>query len=233
MDDEKMAIDEASRFRLYDKEFNELDAAYDHYFVHDPETGYIVNVSYYNPLLNKHGYLFNNIHYLTDFNIGADEYYEGVLSYSAKPHYSFCRSVSIFDTIWQDTLIGSQEPYSPYLKKDGEWRRFADDTVYQFIQKTFIEFLPITYHPHQVSSLEEISDESFSIFPNPAKEEITIESPYEIERIEINNVQGITQKTITTKGNRVIVPISDLEKGTYLVSIRTSEGNHTKKIVKE
>ncbi|MBQ0113278.1 MAG: T9SS type A sorting domain-containing protein [Bacteroidales bacterium] len=38
---------------------------------------------------------------------------------------------------------------------------------------------------------------------------------------------------MSVKGKKVIVPISDLEKGTYLVSIRTSDGNHTKKIVKE
>ncbi|MCQ2325949.1 MAG: T9SS type A sorting domain-containing protein [Bacteroidales bacterium] len=229
----ELKVDESSRFRLYDKEFNQLDVDCYNFYVLDPVTGDGGGVSYYNPLVNKHGYLFNYVHYLTDFYIAADEYYTDVPLNNSKPWYGFCRSVSIFDTIWQDTLIGSQEPYSPYLKKDGEWRRFADDTVYQFIQKTFIEFLPITYHPHQVSSLEEISDESFSIFPNPAKEEITIESSYDIERIEISNTLGVTQKSLKVKGNKIVVPISDLEKGTYLVSIRTSEGNHTKKIVKE
>ncbi|MCQ2327390.1 MAG: T9SS type A sorting domain-containing protein, partial [Bacteroidales bacterium] len=60
-----------------------------------------------------------------------------------------------------------------------------------------------------------------------------IESPYEIERIEISNTLGVAQKSLKVKGKKVTIPISDLKKGTYLVSIRTSEGNHTKKIVKE
>ncbi|MBQ0113146.1 MAG: T9SS type A sorting domain-containing protein, partial [Bacteroidales bacterium] len=53
------------------------------------------------------------------------------------------------------------------------------------------------------------------------------------ERIEISNTLGVAQKNLKVKGKKVTIPISDLEKGTYLVSIKTSEGNHTKKIVKE
>ncbi|MCQ2326913.1 MAG: T9SS type A sorting domain-containing protein, partial [Bacteroidales bacterium] len=62
---------------------------------------------------------------------------------------------------------------------------------------------------------------------------ITIESATELESIEIKNILGVTQKNLNVKGKKIVVPISDLEKGTYLVSIKTSDGNHTKKIVKE
>ena len=87
----------------------------------------------------------------------------------------------------------------------------------------------------QNSALNEIQERErqINVFPNPAKDKITIESATELESIEIKNILGITQKSLKVKGSKVIVPISDLEKGTYLVSIRTSEGNHTKKIVKE
>ncbi|MCQ2326106.1 MAG: T9SS type A sorting domain-containing protein [Bacteroidales bacterium] len=87
----------------------------------------------------------------------------------------------------------------------------------------------------QNSALNEIQEreKQINIFPNPAKDKITIESATEFECIEIKNLLGITQKSLKVKGNKVTVTISDLEKGTYLVSIKTSEGNHTKKIVKE
>ncbi|MCQ2327500.1 MAG: hypothetical protein MJZ71_08050, partial [Bacteroidales bacterium] len=104
------------------------------------------------------------------------------------PRYDFINhqhTCSIFDTVWQDTLIGCQAQYSPYIKKGGEWKTFAEDTIYFFWQKMCIEWFPIIYSPRiESSGLEELTQESFSIFPNPAKEEITIESPYEIERIE-------------------------------------------------
>ena len=168
---------------------------------------------------------------LKDFVIAADEGGAGQPCI-----YLYQHTCSIFDTVWQDTLIGCQAQYSPYIKKGGEWKTFAEDTIYFFWQKMCIEWFPIIYSPRMESNdsgLEELTQESFSIFPNPAKEEITIESPYEIERIEISNTLGITQKSLKVKGNKITVPISDLEKGTYLVSIRTSDGNHTKKIVKE
>ncbi|MBQ0112363.1 MAG: T9SS type A sorting domain-containing protein, partial [Bacteroidales bacterium] len=87
----------------------------------------------------------------------------------------------------------------------------------------------------QNTALNEIQEreKQINIFPNPAKDKITIESATELESIEIKNILGITQKSLKVKGKKVTIPISDLEKGTYLVSIRTSEGNHTKKIVKE
>ncbi|MBQ0111833.1 MAG: T9SS type A sorting domain-containing protein, partial [Bacteroidales bacterium] len=87
----------------------------------------------------------------------------------------------------------------------------------------------------QNSALNEIQEreKQINVFPNPAKDKITIESATELESIEIKNILGITQQSLKVKGNKVTIPISDLEKGTYLVSIRTSEGNHTKKIVKE
>ncbi|MCQ2326087.1 MAG: T9SS type A sorting domain-containing protein [Bacteroidales bacterium] len=87
----------------------------------------------------------------------------------------------------------------------------------------------------QNSALNDIQEreKQINVFPNPAKDKITIESATELESIEIKNILGITQKSLNVKRNKVTVPISDLEKGTYLVSIRTSDGNHTKKIVKE
>ncbi|MCQ2326668.1 MAG: T9SS type A sorting domain-containing protein [Bacteroidales bacterium] len=87
----------------------------------------------------------------------------------------------------------------------------------------------------QNSALNEIQEreKQINVFPNPAKDKITIESATELESIEIKNILGIAQKSLKVKGKKVTIPISDLEKGTYLVSIRTSEGNYTKKIVKE
>ncbi|MBQ0112311.1 MAG: T9SS type A sorting domain-containing protein, partial [Bacteroidales bacterium] len=83
-----------------------------------------------------------------------------------------------------------------------------------------------------LDDINQLSDRII-LYPNPTQNELNIESPYEIERITISDIIGVTKKSLKVKGNKVTVPISDLEKGTYLVSIKTSDGNHTKKIVKE
>ena len=83
-----------------------------------------------------------------------------------------------------------------------------------------------------LDDINQLSDRII-LYPNPTQNELNIESPYEIERITISDIIGVTKKSLNVKGNKIVVPISDLEKGTYLVSIRSSEGNHTKKIVKE
>ena len=68
-----------------------------------------------------------------------------------------------------------------------------------------------------------------SIYPNPSKEEINIQSSLDIQAVRILDLQG--KELIQIKGNRVTV--SSLSNGVYIVEITTPKGIGIKKIIKE
>lgn len=69
--------------------------------------------------------------------------------------------------------------FSPYLKKDGVWKSFAEDSIYQFYQKCFIEMYPILlirYDSMDTSSLaDKIADKHLNVYPNPANDIVCIQ----------------------------------------------------------
>jgi hypothetical protein len=110
------------KWRILDEEFNELGATYLYpwYSNNLPwQTG--------NDSAMRRNYGFESPIEAQNFYISGD-----VEPYISGQEIGFGGSRSIFDTIWQDTIIGCQSDDSPLLKKNGEWIRFADDTVYMF-----------------------------------------------------------------------------------------------------
>lgn len=71
------------------------------------------------------------------------------------------------------------------------------------------------------------------VYPNPAKDQITFASSFNMERVEIFNMLG--QKVYENKVNGIAttVDVSNLNNGTYMVKIFTEAGLATKKIVVE
>ncbi len=69
------------------------------------------------------------------------------------------------------------------------------------------------------------------VFPNPASENITVQSSFKIHGIEIFNEQG--QKVFITKPNayNTSIDVSSYPKGTYIVKIMTKSGTTNKKII--
>jgi|GEM_PF-2246457 len=68
-----------------------------------------------------------------------------------------------------------------------------------------------------------------SIYPNPAKDEINIESAVAIRSVRILDLQG--KELMRTKGNKV--PVSGLSAGVYLIEVSTTNSTKTKKFIKE
>ncbi len=73
---------------------------------------------------------------------------------------------------------------------------------------------------------------NISFYPNPAINNITIESPQQA-LIEIFNIQGLLIKTLTKSGNKISVDISDFTKGIYFVKVKTDEGMLVEKFTKD
>lgn len=68
-----------------------------------------------------------------------------------------------------------------------------------------------------------------SIFPNPVKDVLTIESVNTIEGSELYTING---KLIASYSNTTKIDFTSLPKGVYLLKIKTAIGTEVKKIIK-
>ncbi|MEE0881833.1 MAG: T9SS type A sorting domain-containing protein [Bacteroidales bacterium] len=70
-----------------------------------------------------------------------------------------------------------------------------------------------------------------SVHPNPAKDIVTVQSSFKVREIEIINTLG--QVVLRKEGNQNIetLEVNSLEKGTYIVRIKTQRGFANKKLV--
>ena len=74
-------------------------------------------------------------------------------------------------------------------------------------------------------------DENLSIYPNPATDQITINSTDNVQRVEIYNMQGQLVKAETGAVNNISV--KDLANGMYTLKLTTDNGTSVHKIVKK
>ncbi|HRH11579.1 MAG TPA: T9SS type A sorting domain-containing protein [Bacteroidia bacterium] len=72
-----------------------------------------------------------------------------------------------------------------------------------------------------------------SIYPNPSKDFITLESENKVSTIEIKNLLGQSIKKVKVDGSTFKLPIQELSNGSYLLIISEPSGNvSTKKFIK-
>ena len=74
-------------------------------------------------------------------------------------------------------------------------------------------------------------DENTIVFPNPATENININSESSIQMVEIYNLQG--QRVLVENGNVSTLSVSGLANGMYLLKVTTEKGVSTYKISKQ
>ncbi len=82
-----------------------------------------------------------------------------------------------------------------------------------------------------VSIEEFISNKSFEIFPNPAKNKLTIRNNKELIIKGINIINQLGEKVYSTKTNVNIIDISKLNTGIYFVEIIAGHNNFRKKLI--
>jgi hypothetical protein len=72
-------------------------------------------------------------------------------------------------------------------------------------------------------------DQRFSVFPNPAKDEITVTSNISYERIMLTDLNGKVMQSANSTGQETKLNIKDLSAGMYLIHIYNNGGDYTKK----
>ncbi len=84
-----------------------------------------------------------------------------------------------------------------------------------------------------VTGINELSNSLYiSVYPNPANDNLTIESSQNA-LIDITNIQGQLIKSIATNSNKTNVDVSALPSGVYFVEVKTEKGVAVRKFVKE
>jgi len=81
------------------------------------------------------------------------------------------------------------------------------------------------------TGMDDVVANQFSIFPNPAKNDIFIQSKLQIEKVEICTLTGtliILENNFNEK-----ISVSALQHGVYLLKVYTNKGVTISKIVKE
>ncbi|MDR1847871.1 MAG: T9SS type A sorting domain-containing protein [Bacteroidales bacterium] len=150
---------------------------------------------------------------------------------------------------------------SPYFMKDEQWVRFADDSIYELYQHTFIELLPvimvlsdtiiITPPPEDSCRCENCGcdtcppccdtcegvlqqidlDNRCKIYPNPAKNELFIQSDFKVITLEIYNNLGVKVKEKELNRHEAKIDITNLPSGNYTLKLLTTQGEVKKKFV--
>lgn len=85
------------------------------------------------------------------------------------------------------------------------------------------------YSNKSFMSVEDFEKEKISLYPNPVKDNFTINTNDKIEQVEIYSINGQLLKTVKSKK----INTSDLPKGNYLVKIKTDKEIFTQKIINE
>ena len=85
-----------------------------------------------------------------------------------------------------------------------------------------------------ITGIEDNFTNNVSIYPNPAKDRLYIETESEIEEVIVYDIYGRHQVTETPSHQEMIsIDISNLNSGVYFVKINTAEGNIVKRFVKK
>jgi hypothetical protein len=87
--------------------------------------------------------------------------------------------------------------------------------------------------PECTTSLGEANDLSFSLYPNPVLDNLTISGKSQIKQINIYDISGRLIKQVQTNlVNIAVVNFNDLNAGSYLVEVVSTSGKVVKEIVK-
>jgi uncharacterized repeat protein (TIGR01451 family) len=76
-------------------------------------------------------------------------------------------------------------------------------------------------------------DNSVTVYPNPAKNKVTVKAAGAIKSVQLYDVQGRILHTAIEDKNQVTLDLSNQQRGVYFLTVTTQKGSSTQKIIKE
>lgn len=143
-------------------------------------------------------------------------------SYPFNPAYTGCYRLEVYDAYGDGINSGYGSGFFKLMAADGT-QIFKDNGKFGAQATYMVDVL----YP---AGIEEVTAEN-SIYPNPATDQITINSNDNVQRVEIYNMQGQLVKAETGAVNNISV--KDLANGMYTLKLTTDNGTSIHKIVKK
>lgn len=151
--------------------------------------------------------------------------------------------------VWLDSIDSGMKIAECEIGKTGSWTVFKKfkaavipvsgnhDVYLKFAgtgtSKLFqLRWITFSKKPMTTNTADEISEQGrFSMFPNPAKEELSIESKFPFNRVEIFNIDGrrvFEQKKQASKSSRLNFQLAN---GMYVLKVSGEESSATSKLI--
>jgi len=112
----------------------------------------------------------------------------------------------------------------PYEIENCELVAFIQDMDSKEIMQT------VKVNLGDVVGLNEFGEKYTKIYPNPASNNVTVESASIIKHINIYDLNGRKVYTVALDQNDVNLNIESLNKGVYMIQIETENGTRTEKL---
>ncbi len=188
-------------------------------------------------------YFFNQGITRNDFIIAGETYVDreqsrryrtwGASTILPYPSLEYNATFSITDTVWQNMTYGCQATESPWFRKDGQWHRFEDDTVYYMVKNSTLNFNPIIVISTTSSIDAADLAKTCSVYPNPTKDDVLIQSDFKLQMVEVYDEMGKKLREIPCSAHELRVDLRGLPPATYIFKLRTVKGEIEKKVIKQ
>ncbi len=176
----------------------------------------------------------NMTHLHMDYWIGVDHVVGMVLNPKLSNHAAQAGETSAIDI---SNPIDSQDDVKKWVSKDFELTGDRG-AIKQFLitqaGKAGIYYLDNVYlYKQGTANVENNKLLGFSMYPNPASDNLNISSAGIIERADVYNVLGKKVKSFTINNTKKALNISDLATGVYLVKYAVDGVEGTAKFIKQ
>ncbi len=97
-------------------------------------------------------------------------------------------------------------------------------------------YIPVSLYlqgENTVLGVESFTQMDFDYYPNPTKDNITVNANSTIQSIQLCDMQGRVLVTKTADATQATIDVSNYSKGVYFIKVSSDTGERTKKIVKE
>ena len=159
-------------------------------------------------------------------------------NYSATRGYLFIKTESLSDLAyhcWFDNDENTEQTGAVgngNILLDVTSLENGDHTVSMYLKGSTIS-APQTYVFLNNLAVDENESGSLVVYPNPAKDRLTIESEEIIRQCEIYDLTGQLVKTLENDSERMEISIEALPAGTYLVKLVTDSFAQTRRLIKK
>ena len=143
-------------------------------------------------------------------------------TFTFAPTTTGCYHLEVYDEYGDGINSGYGAGYFKLMAEDGT-QIFRDNGKFGSQATYMIDVTTLT-------GIEDITDET-TVYPNPATDVIKINTPENIQRVEIFNLQGQLVKVET--GEVTSVSVKDLANGLYTLKLTTDNGTSMHKIIKK